>query len=181
MTFKTRLTVEEFDEWVLLPENIERNFEYIGGEVVEVVSNSTSSWITFNIAGFLFIYLRQNPIGEATLTDGGYQVSGERYIPDIAFYYTHKRLDAAYNPNPPDLAVEVLSPSNTPKEISIKVTNYLAANTVVWVVYPDTKEVIVHVPGQPAKILHIDDVLDGGNVLPGFSVAIKDIFTPLGR
>ena len=54
--------------------------------------------------------------------------------------------------------------------------NYLLAGTLLWYVYPDEQRIKVYEPGQPAKTLGIDDVLDGGKVLPGFNLAVKDIF-----
>jgi Uma2 family endonuclease len=47
---------------------------------------------------------------------------------------------------------------------------------MVWVVLPETKQVEVYVPGQPMKLLGLDGTLDGGNVLPGFTLTVKDIF-----
>jgi Uma2 family endonuclease len=173
------LTVEEFDDWVLLPENAGRMFEYIGGETVEVVSNNFSSMIGMFIGAMLTVFVRTHDLGYVTGADGGYRVSGERYIPDAAFISKARQPQPshdAYNPNPPDLAVEVLSPTNDPGEMRVKIVNYLLAGTVLWVVDPDLKRVEVYVPGQTPKTLGIDDVLDGGNVLPGFSLAVRDIF-----
>jgi Uma2 family endonuclease len=127
----------------------------------------------------LTVFVRTHDLGYVTGADGGYRVSGERYIPDAAFISTARQPQPsheAYNPNPPDLAVEVLSPTNDPGEMRVKIVNYLLAGTVLWVVDPDLKRVEVYVPGQTPKTLGIDDVLDGGNVLPGFSLAVRDIF-----
>ncbi len=173
------LTVEEFDRFVALPENAERLFEYIGGEVVEVVSNQRSSRIAARIIGFLFAYLQQHDIGFLTSSDGGYQIAGERYIPDAAFVSKSRQAepsDQAYGPVPPDLAVEVLSPSDNPHDVRVKVVNYLGAGTTVWIVDPQRKLVEVYTPGQPVKKVGEDGVLDGGDVLPGFTLAVKDIF-----
>lgn len=79
-----------------------------------------------------------------------------------------------YNPLPSDLAIEVVSPTDSEKKLSIKIANYLAAGAVVWVVYPQEREVIVYTPGQAAQI--VLDVLDGCTVLPGFRLVPKDIF-----
>ena len=77
---------------------------------------------------------------------------------------------------PPDLAVEVVSPSDEPRQRSIKITNYLAAGTVVWMVYPLARELEVHAQGQRVRIYGVEDTLEGGDLLPGFEMAIKDIF-----
>jgi len=59
---------------------------------------------------------------------------------------------------------------------STKVVNYLAAGTVVWLVLPETREVEVYIPNKPKQTVGIDGVLDGGDVLPGFTLPVKDIF-----
>jgi Uma2 family endonuclease len=84
--------------------------------------------------------------------------------------------DEAYSPIPPDLVVEVLSPSNDPGDMRIKITNYLTAGTTMWVVDPYKKLVGIFAPGQKAQKHGLDDTLDGGEVLPGFTLAVKDIF-----
>jgi Uma2 family endonuclease len=181
MVFQTKpMTVEEFDEFVLLPENVDREFEFIGGEIYEVVSNPVSSNLGSRINGFLFIYLSQNDIGYLTGADGGYMVSGERYIPDVGFISYARQPELSYtegyNPNPPDLAVEVLSPSNEDEKMRVKIHNYQAAGTVVWLADVESQTIEVYRPGKPVLILGINDVLEGGDVLPGFKVAVKDIF-----
>ena len=176
-----RMTVEEFERYVELPENADRLFEYIGGEVVEVPSNAYASKIASRINGFIFMYLLQHDIGHLTGEAGGYKVAGEDYAPDVAFISRQEQPELAqqgYNPNPPDLAVEIDFPSTyqSQKNLKIKIVNYLYAGTTVWVVYPDQRRVEVYAPDQPAKIIDADGTLDGGDVLPGFTLAVKDIF-----
>lgn len=174
------LSVDEFDAFALLPENSGRLFEFIGGEIHEVVSSPESSLIAFRIGGFIFVYLSANDIGQATGSDGGYRIGKERYIPDIAFI-SYARMpkvqsEAGYVPVPPELAVEVLSPNNTSDEVRVKVSGYLSVGTVVWVVNPHKQVVEVHMPGQPALVLKSGDTLDGGDILPGFTLAVDAIF-----
>ncbi len=174
-----RCTAEEFDEFVNLSENTDKLFEFIGGEIVEVPSNPYSSGIAARISGFLLAYLRENSGGHVTGEGGGYMVSGERYVPNAAFISRARQPELArqgYNPNPPDLAVEVVSPTDTDRHLRIKITNYLLAGTVVWVVHPDHREVEVYVPGQPVKIVDVNGTLDGGEVLSGFLLVVKEIF-----
>jgi Uma2 family endonuclease len=173
-----RATAEEFDRFVQLPENADRLFEYVGGEIIEVVSNNYSSEIAMLIGAAILAFAREKRPGRVTGADGGYMVSGERYIPDVAFISKEKQPEPsheAYNPTPPDLAVEVLSPSNDLSDIRIKLVNYLNAGTVVWIVDPEKKQVEVYAPGQ-AKKLGLDGTLDGGDVLPGFTLPVKEIF-----
>lgn len=179
MLVKHNLSVEEFDEWVYLPENINRDFEYIGGKIVEVVSNGVSSCIGAYIGGVLSVFVKRKNLGWVTGADGGYVVMGQRYIPDVAFISKARQAaesTAGYNPIPPDLAVEVLSPSNSAENVQEKVENYLKANVLVWVVDPDRQEVDVYEPHGVKKTLTVNDTLDGGNVLNGFKLPVKDIF-----
>ena len=173
------LTVEEFDEFVLLPENADHMLEYIAGEAVEVVSNNYSSMIGMFVGALLTLFVRSNNLGYVTGADGGYRVSGERYIPDAAFVSKARQPQPShesYNPIAPDLAVEVLSPTNDPANMRIKIVNYLRAGTVVWVIDPDLKRVEVYAPDQAPKPLGMKDTLDGGAVLPGFKLPVSDIF-----
>lgn len=129
---------------------------------------------------FLGMYLLTNDIGYLTGADGGYWVAGERYIPDAAFirYSLQPELLSVdgYNPEPPDLAVEVLSPINTEREMRIKLANYRLAGTLVWLLDPEAETVEVYAPESPARLLRRGAVLEGGALLPGFALAVGEIF-----
>ena len=102
-------------------------------------------------------------------------------LPDVAFISWDKQPNSskeAYNSNPPDLAVEVMSPSDTDTAMRIKVANYLAEGVLVWVVRPDDKVVEVYQQGQAVKLLSENDTLDGQPVLPELRIQVKDIFPP---
>ncbi len=180
------LTSAEFDAFVELPENADKLFEFVAGEIVEVPSNAAASEFSSRVNGFFFIYLLANPIGHLTGEAGGYMVFGERYAPDVAFISKAKQPELAkqgYNPNPPDLAVEVDFPSTVRSQqiLRVKIHNYVMAGTVVWLILPETKTVEVYKPGHPMKLYKIGDTLDGGDVLPGFTLAVKDIFLSKGE
>jgi Uma2 family endonuclease len=172
------VTAEEFDRFVMQPENLNRNFELIAGEIVEkVVSNSRSSIIALWIMSRMVIFVDEHDLGLTSGADGGYVVSGERYIPGGAFISKARHPEMpteTYIPLAPDLAVEVLSPTNTDEEIRVKLSNYLAAGTMVWVVAPG-KRVESHRAGRPVKVLFAGDTLDGEDVLPGFTLSVRDI------
>jgi Uma2 family endonuclease len=177
--FKTRITAAEFEAFVDLPENIDKLFELIGGEIVEVPSNPFVSHISISIAAPLKMFVKEHDLGHVTGEAGGYMVSGERYAPAVAFISKKKPLaKEGYNPAPPDLAVEVDFPSSyeSQRNLRTKIVNYLAAGTVVWLVLPESQEVEIYEPGQPKKTIGLDGVLEGGDILPGFKLAVKDIF-----
>jgi Uma2 family endonuclease len=178
---KLRMSVEEFDEWVEQPEQDDKLYEYIGGEIVEVPSNAYASQISMRFVIRMGRFIEEHDLGHITGEAGGYRIAGDRYAPDVAFVSKARQsqLDkTGYNQVPPDLAVEVDFPS-TPQsryQLEIKRWHYQQAGTVVWMVYPEDKTVVEYIPGQPPKIYGIDDTLDGGTVLPGFTLALKDIF-----
>lgn len=179
MLIQHRLTVEEFDALALLPENADKVLEFIGGEIVEVPSNPYSSKLAMRTGRFIGAFVDDNDLGHVTGEAGGYWVSGERYAPDVAFISKARQpelVHEGYNPNAPDLAVEIVSPTDSERKLRTKVTNYLAAGTLVWVIYPESKEVEVYAPGKPMQLFNVDGILDGGHVLPGFKLAVKDIF-----
>ncbi|MEO1286779.1 MAG: Uma2 family endonuclease [Chloroflexota bacterium] len=175
------ITVEEFEAFVNLPENADTLFELIAGEIIEVPSDPYVSQIALIIGAFIITFIKKHKLGHATGEAGGYMVSGERYAPDVAFISYEKQPEIAksgYNPNPPDLAVEIISDGNTTeqKRLRVKLTNYLAAGTVVWVVDPEEKTVEVHQARIPVKVYREDDTVLGEPVLPEFKLKVADIF-----
>jgi Uma2 family endonuclease len=178
----SRVTVEEFEAFIQQPENSDRNFELIGGEIVEVPSNPFVSKIAMLIGAALIRYLSDNDIGHVTGEAGGYMVAGERYAPDVAYISYARQSELAqkgYNPNPPDLAVEVIfdpSSEEEQRKLRLKLSTYLSVGVVVWIVNPYQRRIEVHRPGHIAQNLDAHDTLDGGDLLPGFTLAIKDIF-----
>lgn len=181
MTERVLVTTEAFDEFVNLPENESRRFEFIAGEIVEVPSNPYASKISYNIGLLLGAYVKQHKLGHITGEAGGYEVGGERFAPDVAFvsYEKQAKLDASgYNSVPPDLAVEVEFPTSLQSErrLRAKLFAYLAVGTTVWVVYPETKEIEVYVPGQPVKIYRESETVSGAPLLEGFTLNVKDVF-----
>jgi Uma2 family endonuclease len=175
-----RISVTEFEDFIYRPENVNRDWEFIDGRIVEVVANRGSSRYAANILGRMTFFVQEHDLGWVTGADGGYMVEGERYIPDVGYLSKARQPDpqddVAYSPLPPDLAVEGLSPSNDPDDMRIKVVNYLRAGATVWVVNPEKHEVQVLSPSAASRTLGLADTLDGGDILPGFSLPVKDIF-----
>jgi len=173
------MTVDEFDEWVLHDDNIGADYEFIGGEIKVVDAHGYSSQITSIIIYELIAYLRRTGTdGKVTAPDGGYQIGGERYIPDVA--YSKNPISAkGYNPIPPDLVVEVISDPSSAKErteLHIKTGNYLAEGCVVWIVNPEAQSVEVYTPNKPVQVIPSTGALTGGELFPDFAVAVKDLF-----
>ena len=179
-----RYKVDEFWQIANRPENQNKRLELIDGRIVEV----SPSFLPSTIAGLIItafnIYLRTNPIGYVTGADGGYILSDHNeYIPDVG-YISKERLPELPErevPVPPDLAVEVVSPTDSKEAVKQKARKYLISGTrMVWIVYPDNRTVAVCRLNKE-NVLNITTLdttgtLDGGDVLPGFRLEIRDIF-----
>lgn len=106
-------------------------------------------------------------------------------IPDVAFISKQRFAVRSVKPSAfwelgCDLAVEVISPSNTRREMERKRNDYFATGvTIVWLVYLNPREVVVYSAQNNSKSLRGDDLLDGGTVLPGFSVPVAQLFAEL--
>jgi Uma2 family endonuclease len=101
--------------------------------------------------------------------------------PDVAFVAAGRipvdAPDAGFLEIPPDLIVEVSSPNDIADKVERKVREYLDGGVrLLWVVYPETRTVLVRRPGGADTTLTEDDMLEGEDVLPGFSVPVRDLF-----
>lgn len=175
--------IDEFDKLAALHNSISRLPEFIGGKTVEKPSDASAVRIAQRI-GYSLLPTGINEIAHLTGDSSGFHVSGERYAPNVSVTLRTKSRFMnimGYNSVAPNIAVEVDIPSYpaSKEQLLIKVGNYLAAGTTVWVVFPETRQVHVYVPGQPVKILGENDTLDGGDVLPNLTLPVKNIFADL--
>ena len=108
-------------------------------------------------------------------------------IPDVAFVSWGRLPDGRIPKEPvpelaPDLAVEILSPSNTPREMARKRREYFAAGVLlVWIIDVDARTVAAYTAPEQHTLLTEQQVLDGGPALPGFQLRLKDLFAELDR
>ena len=181
------ISAEAFWEIAHLPENADKHLELIEGVIYEMppagLEHGTDAG---NFFGFIWTYVRQHDLGLVTAAETGYIVhtdaNGKNTIlaPDVGFI-AKARMTAEpskkYAPLAPDLAVEMVSPNDTAAEIHAKVNQYLQYGTrAVWVAYPQTRTVVVHTRAG-AQTLSEADTLDGGDILPGFALAVREIFS----
>ena len=101
-------------------------------------------------------------------------------MPDVSFVSNARlnrpELAGMLYDGAPDLAVEILSESNTPAEIAQKAAEYLnAGGKAVWVIDIDARTVIIHTPDSPPLILTNADTIDGADYLPGFACLVADL------
>jgi Uma2 family endonuclease len=187
MTIQEKLyTPDEVWELSNLPENVNRWFELYRGILYEApMPTPDHAPTSAKFTRFLDEHLDDRDIGYV-FGDGCvfYLPNGEIYIPDTAFVSKERQptlpLPAKFE-FAPDLAVEVVSPSNSPQDIFTKVENYIACGTrLVWVAYSDDKVVKVWRPAEDGGLhvhtVDIDGTLDGGEVLPGFKLPLRKVF-----
>ncbi len=153
--------------------------ELVDGVLVEKVMGFDESRLAMEIGTILVEYLRRHDLGIAAGADGMMGLSkGLVRIPDVSFV-RWEHLPEEYGPIPPiapDLAIEVLSPSNTEKEMERKLREYFAAGTsLVWYFDLKAQTVSVHDKEGNTFVLDTTGSLDGGDVLPGFHCHLADL------
>lgn len=185
MSVEARLmTAAEFEAFVTLPENAEHALELIHGEIVEKMPTEEHSVIVGNIYFHLRAFVEANGLGRVTF-EVRRQPPGDDHnvrVPDVDFTSVSRlnERDDLVKRGPvhqmPDLAVEVQSPGQSDKLMTDKADFYLTNGVqVVWLVYP--RKALVEVLTRDSRILLSGgEILDGGDLLPGFSLRIEDIF-----
>jgi Uma2 family endonuclease len=156
--------------------------ELIAGQIVmRTLPGCEHGDIVVTIATLLRAHVAKNKLGKV-LGKVGFVISRDPdtvRAPDIAFVRRDRQPKdpRKYFPGAPDLAVEVISPSDRLSDVDDKTQQWLDAGTpLVWVVWPSTRSVTVHRPGQAPRILHEQDPITGEEVLPGFQCRVADFF-----
>lgn len=168
------------DYEALLARYPDRRFELIHGKAVEKMPTQLHAAIVSLLNFALMLYLREHPIGYA-LVEARYSLPNDHAnarVPDLSFVGRERgpltRVGAA--PYMPDLAVEVQSPGQSARALRDKAAYYLENGTrLVWLIHPETRQVTVLTPGTQ-QVLSADESLNGGELLPGFSVPVKAVF-----
>ena len=165
--------------------------ELIAGQVrVKSSASFRESLLAANISRLIGNFVEANEIEAYVLgADGGYTLSDEDVrVPDVSFIFNERlpELDDTESIIAPDFVVEVISPSESPRMVNEKTALYLLAGAkIVWNIYPDEKEVEVWTKGSGEKFemqaFRLKDTLDGGDILKGFTLPVKDIFAQIPR
>ena len=174
-------TATEADVIALCDQNI--YCELIDGVLVEKALGQYESRIAMLLGYFLLRYLEENDIGVVHGSDSPHRFyAGQIRYPDVAFVSCDRLPGGRPTHEPiapwvPNLAVEVISQSNTRQEMRDKVELYFASGVeLVWYVYPSTKTVDVYTSPEDVTTLNVEDSLDGLHVLPGFTLSIRKWF-----
>ncbi len=178
-----RLTPEDL---LSLPEG--QRCELVDGQLVEDEGSHRTSWISSEISFLLYQYLMEHPIGDVYGEGASYRCfpADPQMVrrADVSFLRTgrlsQEQFDRGHCPVAPDLAVEVISPNDLAYDVSRKIEDYASAGVpLVWLVNPATRTVTVYRQGGASiDLLHADDELTGGDVLPGFACRVGAVFPP---
>jgi Uma2 family endonuclease len=166
----------------------DRLLELVDGCLVEKAIGWAESAIGGELFAHVAAFVDRLDLGVVTPANGPVRLKkGLIRLPDVAYYgwqrFPGRKMPVAPIPSlTPDLAVTVVRSGNTKKEIDRKLREYFLAGTrLAWVIDPKKRTARVHV--KPDEFTPLDEAgrLDGGDVLPGFSVALRDLFAVVGE
>ena len=163
----------------------DRLVELVDGTLVEKGMGYDESEIAIRVAYLLMTWVAPRKLGSVVGPDATLRMKrGNVRLPDVSFTVA-ARMAAIPRPRPaipllaPDLAVEVLSESNTKREMSGKLIEYFESGTrLAWFIDPSKKTLAVYIAAteKPEQLLGEQDLVDGRDVLPGFTLKVADIF-----
>jgi Uma2 family endonuclease len=175
------LATEEDVERVRREED--RICELIDGVLVEKAVSDKTAFLAIELATLLNAFVRPQRLGWVLGADGFVRLFGRRLrAPDVSFVRRDQRaggrlLSRGYADVAPALAAEIFSPGNTVAELEHKRREFFAAGTeLFWIVYPEQQEIVVSTGPEEHRVLGAGDVLDGGSVLPGFTLKVGELF-----
>lgn len=174
------------DDVVWFDDHEDRLYELVDGILVEKTMSSYESFLAIEIAWRLNNFVKPRKLGVVLGADGMLKLAhGLVRVPDVSFLVMEKFPSGRFPrdkiaPLAPDIAVEVLSESNTRKEMAEKLHDYFAAGTrLVWYVDPKHRQVQAFTSPTDSRTLTEADMLDGGDVLPGFAINLRELFAEL--
>jgi Uma2 family endonuclease len=170
-----------------------RNFADIRCDLIDgrvdtmAPSGDVHGVLALDLGAALAVYVRANKLGRCFAAETGFLIARNPdtvMAPDCAFVRADRLavlgFTGGFFPEAPALAVEVTSPSDTAEKVADKARRWLAAGCeMVWVVYPRGRSVTVYKSLDDVRILTGNSMLDGGEVLPGFSYPLAELFAGL--
>jgi Uma2 family endonuclease len=171
------------DDLLQMPD--EGRYELVDGKLVERNIGAESSLVGLLLMTRVTNYVSANALGFTFTTDCGYQIYPQR--PNLVRYPDGSFLRFGRLPNNvvpqghmrivPDLVLEVVSSNDRAIEVQEKIEEYHSVNVpLLWLIYPNLRSIYVYRTGHPVERLGLTDTLTGGNVLPGFSCPVADLF-----
>ena len=160
-------------------------YELVKGELLTISpSGSEHGVVTIQLSALIAQFVSATGAGLAFGAETGFLIERNPdtvRAPDFAFIRRERippgGLPKGYWPGAPDLAVEVVSPNDTAREVDDKAKDWLCAGSLaVWVVDPHSKTVTVYLVGGLVNTLAEGSILERGDLLPGFRCPVADVF-----
>lgn len=159
-------------------------YELVNGQVLDMGNLGIEhGGIGSLLGGLLAIYVKQHKLGIVCDSSTAFTLkNGNKRSPDVSFVSKErlkglKRPPRGFFQGSPDLAVKILSPSNSVEEIHGKIVEYFDNDTrLVWVIHPDEKYVLVYHSPEPDGFLRSKDQLEGEEIVSGFSMPVAELF-----
>ena len=168
------MTMEEFLE------NDFEGYEYVKGELVPMAPPSMEHGeISINIIRYLDLYVHTHQLGRLYTAETTFQLEDRLVKPDVAFVSNDRLPENRRkgSPVPPDLAVEIVSPTDKQYNVTEKAFAYLKSGTrLVWVIEPVAKTVMVYRSETDFTLLSCEDTLTGEDVVEGFTCPVVQLF-----
>ena len=182
-------TYHTADEFFKIAHSLGR-CELIDGKIKQMgPAGGTHGEVALKIGARLWVFVEEHKLGKAFAAETGYiirhaQREGERdTVRGIDASFVRKEripsegIPEKFIPFPPDLAIEVVSPGDTRREVAEKVQEYLETGVpLIWIVRPNERTVTVYRQNGDVEVKRDDDVLSGEDVVPGFTLAVHQIF-----
>ncbi len=159
-------------------------YELVHGELREMTpAGFRHGKIQLRMGRRLGAYVEQHDLG-CVVTEVGFLLERNPDLvraPDVAFVVKERLpeedVPITYWPGAPDLCAEVVSPNDTYADVQEKACEWIRHGArIVFVVEPERRRVAVHMPAKDVQILHEDDFLDGGGVVPGWRLQVAELF-----
>jgi len=174
------LTVKDLE--TLQAQHPDYQLELVDGKIIIMSpSGYESDEVAFRVGGKLWNWVEPQKLGRITGSSAGFSLANTR-APDVSFIRAERlpRSPRGYATIPPDLMVEVKSPTDSVDELRNKIDEFLAQGTVVGIlVNPENRTVEIRRPNQVPVVLQDGDVLTVPDLLPGWEVPITELWSPV--
>jgi Uma2 family endonuclease len=176
---KTQYTPEDL---LAMPDG--RNYELVGGQLVERKMGMESGWVGTRLASMLDRFREEHGIGWAVNAENGYQCfphdPGLVRRPDVSFVrygrFPNGVLPKGWSKIRPDLVVEIISPNETVYELEEKLEDYQKVGVpLIWVINPKSRTAKVYRGDGSVDHLRENGVLSGEDIIPGFRCPLREI------
>lgn len=183
VTPKKEWTADEF-----FHSPLSQDHEIIEGELVKTMTAGfIHGIIAQEIGYFILDFAKKHKLGLVTAAETGFVLGEKNFLGADSAFISNESLaihgyPQGFFPTAPDIAIEVVSPSNTSEEMMEKVNLYLQhGSRLVWIIYPQTRVVTVYRQNNLVSLLRENDTLEGEDILPGFTLPVADLFADITK